>query len=117
MGVVDMNFSEKNEIITKDEVVSYKAYVAFIKRSEEIVTLREWNDTSPESGLDIERYMLEFKNLGRLGKELHNRNVPRVTERYGDTIRTHVEATYKRNVLDYAAPLCAAICVANKKTC
>ena len=101
--------------ITTDDVVAYKAYVESVKRSEEVVTLREWYDSTPQKSAEIEQYMLEFKNLGRLGKELHNRNVPRVTERYGDNIRTHVEATYKRGVLDYAAPLCSIACLVNKK--
>lgn len=102
--------------LTKEEVVAYTAYVETVKRSEEIVTLREWYDSSPEKRLELEEYMLEFKNLGRLGKELHNRNVPRVTERFGDTIRTHIEATYKRGLLDYAAPLCAMACLYKRQS-
>lgn len=105
------------ENFTKEDVVSYKAYVESMKKSEEVVTLREWYDTTPEKRLDLEKYMLEFKNLGRLGKELHNRNIPRVTERFGNSIRTHVEATYKRGVLDYAAPLCAIACCINREKC
>lgn len=59
--------------------------------------------------------MENYKQLGRLGKELHNRNIPRVTERFGDGIRTLVEATYIRGILDYLAPLCALACIYSKK--
>jgi len=100
--------------ITKEDVTVYKAYVESMKKSEEVVSLREWYDTTPQKSAEIEQYMLEFKSLSRLGKELHNRNVPRVTERFADNTRTHVEATYKRGVLDYAAALCAIVCCLNK---
>lgn len=85
------------------------------KRKAEVVTLREWYDTTPNHCEEITSYIAIFKQLGRLGKELHKRNVPRVTERFGDEIRTLVEATYLRRDLDYAAPLCALACVFYRK--
>ncbi len=80
-----------------------------------VVTLREWYDSTLEHSPEIHAYMEEFKQLGRLGKELHNRNAFRVTERYGDSIGTLVEATYQRGYLDVIAPLCALSCLAKKK--
>lgn len=112
-----INLIKNKNNLTKEEVFAYKTYVESVKINEEIVTLREWYDSSPEKSVELEQYMLEYKNLGRLGKELHNRNIPRVTERFGDKIRTHVEATYKRGVLDYAAPLCAIACCINRSRC
>lgn len=107
----------KDDAINKasNDVASYKQYVEEKKVAEEVVTLREWYETTEHHTDEMEKYMVGFKNLGRLGKELHNRGVPRVTERYGDNIRTHVEATYKRHVLNYAAPLCAVSCLYYKK--
>jgi hypothetical protein len=49
-----------------------------------------------------------------LGKELHKRGVKRVTERFGDHVRTLVEATYQRGLLNTVAPLCALACVIKK---
>ncbi|WP_230431906.1 hypothetical protein [Plesiomonas shigelloides] len=98
-----------------DDAAAYKRYVENKKLDEEVVTLREWYETTEHHTDEINNYMIDFKNLGRLGKELHNRGVPRVTERYGDNIRMHVEATYKRHILNYAAPLCAVSCLYYKK--
>ena len=49
--------------------------------------------------------MKHFKQLGRLGKELHNRGVKRITERLGDDVRTLVEATYRRADIDMVLSL------------
>ncbi|WP_172590097.1 hypothetical protein [Shewanella xiamenensis] len=99
---------------TSIEVIEYKAMVEKAKRDAEVVTLREWYDTTENHSDEIKAYMDKYKQLGRLGKELHKRNVPRVTERYGDGIRTLVEATYIRDVLNFAAPICAALCTKNR---
>ncbi|CDT41813.1 hypothetical protein [Vibrio coralliirubri] len=93
------------------EVLEKLAEVVTAKRKAEVVTLREWYDTTSEHTPEIIQYMEQFKQLGRLGKELHNRNVPRVTERFGDGIRTLVEATYSREILNFSAPICAILCV------
>ncbi|MGF1768619.1 hypothetical protein L4D06_14720 [Enterovibrio makurazakiensis] len=93
------------------EVLEKLAEVATAKRNAEVVTLREWYDTTPLHTPEVIEYMEKYKQLGRLGKELHNRNVPRVTERFGDGIRTLVEATYTRGTLGFSAPLCAFTCV------
>ncbi|GAA0560983.1 hypothetical protein GCM10009098_31320 [Rheinheimera aquimaris] len=90
-----------------EEVLARKREIAEAKRAAEIVTLREWYDTTPEHSPEIQEYMKHFTQLGRLGKELHKRGVKRVTERLGDDVRTLVEATYKRADLDLCAPLCA----------
>jgi len=96
---------------TSTEVIEYKAMVEKAKRDAEVVTLREWYDTTENHSDEIKAYMDNYKQLGRLGKELHKRNVPRVTERFGDGIRTLVEATYCRSILDFSAPLCALILI------
>ncbi|BCV56416.1 hypothetical protein TUM17384_03610 [Shewanella algae] len=106
--------AEKNMIKrTSAEVLEYKTMVEKTKRDAEVVTLREWYDTTENHSEEIKAYMEKYKQLGRLGKELHKRNVPRVTERFGDEIRTLVEATYVRNVLNFSAPLCALACLNN----
>jgi hypothetical protein len=97
------------------EVLEYLKRVEEAKRDAEVVTLREWYDSTEKHQQEILDYIEVFKQLGRLGKELHNRGVKRVTERFGDNVRTLVEATYLRRDLDWAAPLCAYICVLNKK--
>ncbi|MBC7007667.1 hypothetical protein BIZ38_04270 [Pseudoalteromonas sp. BZK2] len=84
------------------------------KRDAEVVTLREWYDTTPAHKQEVIDYMTTYKQLGPLGKELHKRGVNRVTERFGDNVRTLVEATYKRGLLDAVAPLCAISCLYNK---
>jgi len=97
------------------EVKAYIAKVEKAKQDAEVVTLREWYDSTGIHSQEIIDYMYEFKQLGRLGKELHNRGINRVTERFSDDIRTLVEATYQRGLLDTVAPLCAMSCVLNKK--
>ncbi len=94
-----------------EEVLARKREIAEAKRAAEIVTLREWFDTTPEHSPEIKEYIKHFTQLGRLGKELHNRGVKRVTERFGDDVRTLVEATYRRDDLDIIAPLCALACI------
>lgn len=109
--------------MSKDKVLSRKSpevlaklkEVEISKRNAEVVTLREWYDSTPIHSQEIILYIEEYKQLGRLGKELHIRGIPRVTERFGDGIRTLVEATYKRGELDYVAPLCALALIKNKK--
>jgi hypothetical protein len=93
------------------EVQEKRTEVEVAKRKAEVVTLREWYDTTPDHSREIKSYIEKYKQLGRLGKELHNRGMPRVTERYGDSVRTLVEATYERGLLDVVAPLCALACV------
>lgn len=94
-----------------EEVLARKREIAEAKRAAEIVTLREWYDTTIVHSPEIKEYMKHFKQLGRLGKELHNRGVKRVTERFGDDVITLVEATYRRIDLDIIAPLCALACI------
>lgn len=96
------------------EVISYIQMVEKAKRDAEVVTLREWYDSTANHQQEIVDYMTVFKQLGRLGKELHNHGVVRVTERYGDNVRTLVEATYQRGLLDTVAPLCALSCIVKK---
>ncbi|MEZ9590747.1 hypothetical protein AB4304_00975 [Vibrio breoganii] len=100
---------------TSLEVQTKLSEVDLAKRKAEVVTLRQWYDSTEYVGPEMSSYMEEFKQLGRLGKELHNRGVPRVTERFGDRKRTLIEATYVRGILDFAAPLCALACIYNKK--
>ena len=104
-GKEKINLSRKSP-----EVIQYKEMVSKEKRNAEILTLREWYDTTIDHTEEIQSYIKQFKQLGRLGKELHKRGVPRVTERYADSVRTLVEATYERKILDFAAPLCALSC-------
>lgn len=94
-----------------EEVLARKREIVEAKRAAEIITLREWYDTTPVHSPEIQEYMKHFTQLGRLGKELHNRGVKRVTERFSDDVRTLVEATYRRKDLDIIAPLCALACV------
>ena len=96
------------------EVIEYIQMVEKAKRDAEVVTLREWYDSTPNHQQEIIDYMAAYKQLGPLGKELHKRGVNRVTERFGDNVRTLVEATYQRGLLDTAAPLCALVCINNK---
>jgi putative IMPACT (imprinted ancient) family translation regulator len=97
------------------EVVAYIQMVEKAKRDAEVVTLREWYDSILNHQREIVDYMEAYKQLAPLGKELHKRGVKRVTERFGDNVRTLVEATYQRGLLDAVAPLCALSCVTNKK--
>lgn len=94
-----------------EEVLARKREIVEAKRAAEIITLREWYDTTPVHSPEIQEYIKHFKQLCRLGKELHTRGVKRVTERFGDDVRTLVEATYIRNDLDKYAPLCAIACI------
>lgn len=103
--------SKKSLSIKSPEVLEKLAEIELAKSKAEVVTLREWYDTTLNHSPEIIAYMEQYKQLGRLGKELHKRGIPRVTERFGDEIRTLVEATYERGVLDYVAPLCAMSCV------
>ena len=97
------------------EVISYIKMVEKAKLDAEVVTLREWYDSTSNHQSEIVDYMSAYKQLGRLGKELHNRGVVRVTERFGDNVRTLVEATYQRGLLDTVAPLCALACIIKKE--
>lgn len=104
------NGKEKSILSRKSpEVTQYIEMVTKAKRDAEVITLRQWYDTTLEHAEEINNYIKQFKQLGRLGKELHKRGVPRVTERYADSVRTLVEATYERRILDFAAPLCALV--------
>lgn len=107
--------SKKVSIRKTPEVLAKIEEVELAKRNAEVVTLREWYDSNSNHLPEIIAYMTEFKQLGRLGKEIHIRNATRVTERYGDEIGTLVEATYQRGYLDIIAPLCALACLAKKK--
>ena len=112
----DSSVAERNMLSRKSpEVIAYIQMVEKAKRDAEGVTLREWYDSIENHQQEIVEYMISFKQLGRLGKELHKRGVERVTERFGDNVRTLVEATYQRSHLDLVAPLCALACVINKK--
>jgi putative IMPACT (imprinted ancient) family translation regulator len=107
--------AEKNMLSRKSpEVVAYIQMVEKAKLDAEVVTLREWYGSIPNHQQEIVDYMEAYKQLGPLGKELHKRGVKRVTERYGDNVRTLVEATYQRGLLDTVAPLCALACIINK---
>jgi len=92
------------------EVLAYIEFVEQAKRDAEVLTLREWYETTNKHHEETIEYMRNFKQLGRLGKELHLRGIERVTERFGDNVRTLVEATYSRGVLDKLVPLCAMAC-------
>ncbi|WP_200909632.1 hypothetical protein [Pseudoalteromonas porphyrae] len=113
----DSTVLEKKMLSRKSpEVVAYIQMVEKAKRDAEVVTLREWYDSTTNHQQEIIDYMEAYKQLGPLGKELHKRGVKRVTERFGDNVRTLVEATYQRELLDVVAPLCAYSCVENKKS-
>jgi len=111
----DLADSDKKMLSRKSpEVIAYIQMVENAKRDAEVVTLREWYDSTPNHRKEVVDYMVVYKQLGRLGKELHKRGVVRVTERFGDNVRTLVEATYQRGLLDTVAPLCALACVSNR---
>jgi putative IMPACT (imprinted ancient) family translation regulator len=104
----DLAVSERKMLSRKSpEVVAHMQMVEKAKRDAEVVTLREWYDSTQNQQQVIIDYMEAYKQLGRLGKELHNRGVKRITERFGDNVLTLVEATYQRGNLDIVAPLCA----------
>lgn len=108
----DSAVTEKKMLSRKSpEVIAYIQMVEKAKIDAEVVSLREWYDTTSNHQQEIIDYMEAYKQLGRLGKELHKRGVVRVTERYGDNVRTLVEATYQRGILDTVAPLCALSCI------
>jgi uncharacterized Fe-S cluster-containing radical SAM superfamily enzyme len=112
----DSDVAEKKMLSRKShEVVAYIQMVEKAKLDAEVVTLREWYDSTSNHQLYVIEYMEAYKQLGRLGKELHKRGVVRVTERFGNNVRTLVEATYQRGLLDTVAPLCALACIKNKK--
>jgi hypothetical protein len=111
----DSAVGEKKSLSRKSpEVVAYIQMVEKAKRDAEVITLREWYDSTINHNQEIIDYMAAYKQLGPLGKELHKREVKRVTERFGNTVRTLVEATYLRGLLDTVAPLCALACVTRK---
>ena len=59
-----------NDGLTLSQVELCKQQISAAKRAAEIVTLREWYD-STNHGYELEEYFKHFSNLGRLGKELH----------------------------------------------
>lgn len=95
------------------EIQLRKQQISIAKQAAEIVTLREWY-YSTKHGYELEEYFKYFSNLGRLGKELHQRGVKRVTELYDADNSVFVEATFIRSNLDLLAPLCALACVFHK---
>lgn len=95
------------------EVQLRKQQISAAKQAAEIVTLREWYD-STKHGYELEEYFKHFSNLGRLGKELHKRGIKRVTELYEADNGVFVEATFTRSDLDLLGPLCALVCVFDK---
>lgn len=102
------------ESLALSKVELRKQQISAAKKAAEIVTLREWYD-STEHGYELEEYFKHFSNLGRLGKELHKRGVKRVTELYQEPDRGgFVEATFRRSNLNLLAPLCALACVMTK---
>lgn len=97
----------------KNEVQLRKEQISAAKKAAEIVTLREWYD-STQHGYELEEYFKHYCNLGRLGKELHKRGVKRITELYEASNGVFVEATFVREDLDLLGPLCALACVFDK---
>ncbi|MFH3692470.1 hypothetical protein WAH72_07610 [Acinetobacter baumannii] len=96
-----------------NEVQLRRQQIFAAKKAAEIVTLREWYDSTVH-GYELEEYFKYFSNLGRLGKELHKRRVKRVTELYEADNGLFVEATFVRRDLDLLGPLCALACVYKK---
>lgn len=96
------------------EVQLRKEQISAAKKAAEIVTLREWYDSTQHS-YELEEYFKHFSNLGRLGKELHKRGVKRVTELYEADNGVFIEATFVRRDLNLLAPLCALACTYNGK--
>lgn len=86
------------------EVQLRKEQISAAKKAAEIVTLREWYDSTQHS-YELEEYFKHFSNLGRLGKELHKRGVKRVTELYEADNGVFIEATFVRRDLNLLAPL------------
>lgn len=103
-----------NSESSKSAVQLRKEQISAAKKAAEILTLREWYESS-QHGYELEEYFKHFANLGRLGKELHKRGVKRVTELYQDPDRgPFIEATFVRSNLDLLGPLCALACVFDK---
>ena len=102
-----------NSELSKSEVQLRKEQISAAKKAAEIVTLREWYDSTQHS-YELEEYFKHFANLGRLGKELHKRGVKRVTELYESEKGVFVEANFIRSDLDLLGPLCALACVFEK---
>ena len=99
-----------NSESSKSAVQLRKKQISAAKKAAEIVTLREWYDSTQHS-YELEEYFKHFANLGRLGKELHKRGVKRVTELYEADNGVFIEATFVRKDLDIVGPLCALACV------
>ena len=95
------------------EVQLRKQEISAAKKAAEIVTLREWYDSS-KHGYELEEYFKHYSNLGRLGKELHKRGVKRVTELYESDKGIFIEANFVRSDLDLLGPLCALACIVKK---
>ncbi|MDV7418911.1 hypothetical protein R4448_08090 [Acinetobacter baumannii] len=93
-----------------NKIEQRKEQILVARKSAEILTLREWYNTT-NHGYELEEYFKYFSNLGRLGKELHKRGVKRVTELYKASNSLFVEATFVRSDLDILGPLCAIACV------
>lgn len=83
-----------NDGLTLNEVQLRKQQISAARKATEILTLREWYD-STNHGYELEEYFKHFSNLGRLGKELHKRGVKRVTELYESDKGVFVEAKGK----------------------
>lgn len=98
---------------TLTEVQLRKQQISAAKKAAEIVTLREWYDSTAH-GYELEEYFKYFSNLGRLGKELHKRGLKRVTELYKADNGVFIEATFVRSDLDLLGPLCALVCIFDK---
>lgn len=92
------------------EAQLHKQQIFAAKKAAEIVTLRQWYDSTMH-GYELEEYFKHYSNLGRLGKELHKRGVKRVTELYEADNGVFVEATFVRSDLDLLGPLCALACL------
>ena len=90
-----------------------KQEISAAKKAAEIVTLREWYDSTQHS-YELDEYFKYYANLGRLGKELHKRGVKRVTELYESDKGVFIEATFVRLDLDLLGPLCALACIFKK---
>lgn len=99
-----------NNVSSLSEAQLRKQQISSAKKAAEIVTLRQWYDSTTH-GYELEEYFKHYSNLGRLGKELHKRRVKRVTELYEAENGVFVEATFVRKDLDVLGPLCAIACV------
>ena len=103
----------KDDGLTLSEVQLRKQQISAAKKAAEILTLREWYD-STQHIYELEEYFKHYSNLGRLGKELHKRGVKRVTELYEAKNGVFVEATFVRADLNLLGPLCALACIFDK---